>query len=329
MAELVSIIIPVYNAEKYLEKNIASAVAQSYEALELLYIDDGSTDSSGQILQDWARKDPRVRVIQQENQGVSAARNTGLRAARGAYITFLDADDYLDSDYIQVLHQQLEKENADIACCGYTLHRPDAEIPIHASGEIFRWDRQEALVQLLEGSRLDPGVWCKLYRTEVLKGLEFCRGLRYAEDYLLNLQAFNRCRKVAAVEKPCYHYVLHPNSATTGAPVVKRERDVVFVAETAAGMAFEEPVKTTLDRKRLTGYLQAYNALVYGSTEEYTALKRELWEKILQNKAAYRQMPMGPKLLFYYWGIRCCPAIYPPVYRLVKRLLPDRRTFRI
>ena len=326
--ELVSVIIPVYNAEKYLEKNIESAVSQSYGNLELLYVDDGSTDSSAQILQDWAKKDPRVRVIRQENQGVSAARNAGLQAATGDYITFLDADDYLEPDYVQLLREQMA-EDVDIACCGYTLHRPDMEIPIHHSGEIFCWDTQDALVQLLEGSRLDPGVCSKLYRAEILKGLEFCPGLRYTEDYLLNLQAFSRCRKVAVVEQPCYHYILHPNSATTGAPVVKRERDVVFVAETAAEMPFEEPIRGMLQRKRYTGYLAAYNALLYGKGEEFTALKKELRRKILDNQAAYRAMPMGPKLLFYYWGIRCCPGIYPAVYRAVKRLLPDRRTFRI
>lgn len=328
MAELISVIIPVYNTEKYLEKNIESAVNQSYADLELLYIDDGSTDSSPEILAAWAQKDPRIRVIPQKNQGVSAARNTGLREAKGTYITFLDADDYLDKDYVQALWEQMA-EDVDITCCGYMLHRPDAEIPIHESGGIFCWNQQDALVQLLEGSRLDPGVWGKLYRAETLKSLEFVPGLRYNEDYLLNLQAFAKCRKVSSREKAYYHYILHSNSATTGAPVVKRERDVVFVAETAAQMPFDSPVREMLQQKMYLGYLSAYNSLLYSSGEEVTVLKKELRGKILENRVAYREIPMGPKLLFYYWGIRYCPGVYPFAYRTVKRLLPDRRVFRI
>lgn len=328
MAELISVIIPVYNTEKYLEKNIESAVNQSYADLELLYIDDGSTDSSPEILAAWAQKDPRIRVIPQKNQGVSAARNTGLREAKGTYITFLDADDYLDKDYVQALWEQMA-ENVDITCCGYMLHRPDAEILIHDSGELFCWNQQDALVQLLEGSRLDPGVCAKLYRAEILKDLGFVPGLRYTEDYLFNLLAFGKSRKVSSREKAYYHYILHSNSATTGAPVVKRERDVVFVAETAAQMPFDSPMREMLQQKMYLGYLSAYNSLLYSSGEEVTALKKELRQKILENRAAYREIPMGPKLLFYYWGIRCCPGVYPFAYRTVKRLLPDRRVFRI
>ena len=328
MAELISVIIPVYNTEKYLEKNIESAVNQSYADLELLYIDDGSTDSSPEILAAWAQKDPRIRVIPQKNQGVSAARNTGLRAAKGGYITFLDADDYLDKDYVQALWEQIA-EDVDITCCGYMLHRPDAEIPIHDSGELFCWNQQDALVQLLEGSRLDPGVCAKLYRAEILKDLGFVPGLRYTEDYLFNLQVFGKCRKVSSWEKAYYHYILHSNSATTGAPVVKRGRDVVFVAETAAQMPFDSPVREMLQQKMYLGYLSAYNSLLYSKGEEVSALKKELRGKIRKNRTAYRKISMGPKLLFYYWGIRFCPGIYPFVYRAVKRLLPDRRTFRI
>ena len=118
MDDLISIIIPVYRVEKYLEECLNSVINQTYANLEIILIDDGSPDRCGQICDEYAKKDERIEVIHQENQGVSNARNHGIEMAKGKYITFIDSDDYLEQDYIKYLYDEITKFNADISICG-------------------------------------------------------------------------------------------------------------------------------------------------------------------------------------------------------------------
>ena len=119
---LVSVIIPVYNVESYLEEALDSVLNQSYDNLEIIIIDDGSTDSSGQICDNYEKKDERVYVIHQEHRGLSAARNTGLDIMTGEAVAFLDSDDAFNQDFIKVLADIMEKENVDVVVCNHTVH---------------------------------------------------------------------------------------------------------------------------------------------------------------------------------------------------------------
>ena len=116
----VSVIIPVYNSEKYVEKCICSVMAQTLPELEIIIINDGSTDESGRILRELAQKDSRIVLLEQENQGVAAARNQGVEKATGKYLTFVDGDDYLQEDYIELMYNLAEKETLDMVICGLT-----------------------------------------------------------------------------------------------------------------------------------------------------------------------------------------------------------------
>ena len=117
--ELISVIVPIYNVEQYLEKCIESIISQTYKNLQIILIDDGSNDKSGKICNKYAEKDKRVVVIHKENAGVSEARNTGLDNAKGEWITFVDADDWIEEEYCQRLYNLVIETNSDVALCGY------------------------------------------------------------------------------------------------------------------------------------------------------------------------------------------------------------------
>ena len=142
MNERISVIVPVYNGEKYLPICMKSLLEQTYRDLEILLVDDGSKDGSGALCDAYAAKDPRVRVIHQENQGVSGARNTGLDHATGAYVTFVDGDDYVEADYLERLHRNLVSHGVDFSCCSYTEiisgDVPRMEIPFVAEARVIR-----------------------------------------------------------------------------------------------------------------------------------------------------------------------------------------------
>lgn len=329
MSELVTIIIPVYNCEKYLLRNLETVTGQSYENLEIIYVDDGSSDQSADIIREFMVKDRRIRLISQTNHGVSYARNAGLKAATGMLITFVDADDYVDASYVETMASAIREEQADIACSGLVLHRPDREIPLHADGEKQVWDAIQAQKQLLSGETLEPGAVAKMFRREIVENVFFRVDVRYNEDYLWLLEAFLNCRKVAFRAEGNYHYVLHPNSATTNAPIVKRSQDMMHVAETAAAMPFTEEIVGILEKKRLFGYLENYNSLLYGKGQEIEDLKHQIRKKILNEKKRYGQFGMTKREQFFYYGIKLCPGLYKWLFRGMKRLLPDRRTFKV
>lgn len=329
MTELVSIVIPVYNCERYIQKNVESIIGQSYQNLEIIYVDDGSTDASVGILRAYAENDARIIIIQQKNQGVSAARNMGLKVATGAYISFVDADDYVDSRYIETLLHCLNKESADVSCCGLVLHRPDKDIPLHDAEVVYVWNQQEAVEHLLIGDLLEPSVWGKMFCREVLLNVKFHTDIKYSEDYLFNLEVFQNCKKAASCGNAYYHYVLHENSATTNASILKRAEDMIHVAEAAADMQFEANISLLLQKRKYIGYLTAYNSLLYSNGNEVEALKQKIRKRIKANKKDYRRIDLTKRELFFYYGISYYPHLYEWVFRGIKQILPDRRTFKI
>lgn len=327
--KLVSIIIPVYNCEKYLQRNLETVTSQTYSNLEIIYVDDGSSDRSAEIIQSFMESDQRIKLIRQTNHGVSYARNAGLKVATGAFITFVDSDDYVDSRYVEVMATDLQKERSDIACCGLVLHRPDQDIPLRDTGELLVWDAVQAQKQLLSGEYLEPSVWGKMFCREIVKGVRFRDGIKYSEDLLWALEAFCNCKKVVFRAEANYHYVLHPNSATTNAPVLKQAKDLKYVAEAALEIPFSEEILVILERRRLLGYLAIYNSLICARGEEIKVYKNEIRKKVLSEKKKYSAIKKSSKECFYYYGIKLCPPVYQCLFRLLKRILPDRRVFKV
>ncbi len=213
MGELISIIVPVYNVEKYLDCCMQSILHQSYKDYEVLLVDDGSTDGSGQICDAYAKEDKRIRVFHQENGGVSSARNLGLDKAKGAYIGFVDADDCMDYRMLEILYDTLTAEDADMVMCDFTME--DNGCYYYAPGiaaEKMVWGRDEALDILYKSCRRGGDVlWNKLYRKKLFAGIRFPQGMCYEDAYVMH-QLFERAERIVFINRKLYYYRNRKNS---------------------------------------------------------------------------------------------------------------------
>ena len=213
---LVSIIIPVYNVKLYLKEALDSVIHQTYQNLEIIIIDDGSTDGSEKLCDEYTEKDQRIIVIHQENKGLSNARNVGLDLMHGEALAFLDSDDAYSSDYVRVMAEAMIREKADIVICRYTIHNTtDRLSPSGREKKLPRitqglYDRKQSLCALVDGA-INNSVWNKLYRQELWTDIRFPNGRVY-EDFDTSYRIFNACKTVYVVDKSQYLYRKRPGS---------------------------------------------------------------------------------------------------------------------
>lgn len=217
---VISIIVPIYKAEKYLEKCLASIQSQTYRNLQILLIDDGSPDACGEICEEYAKKDQRIQVIHQENSGVSSARNTGLREAAGDFVAFVDPDDYISEDMIETLYIEAVESGSDIvACCAMIItDKGLVENSFFSQQEVEGTlvAKETAILQLVSnrifsgaGRFIDIGVpWGKLYKRSLISsnGLKFNVDLRRMQDNIFNLYAFQYANRISYLDEPLYFY---------------------------------------------------------------------------------------------------------------------------
>ncbi|MBQ5951117.1 MAG: glycosyltransferase family 2 protein [Lachnospiraceae bacterium] len=230
--KLLSVIIPVYNTAAYLLRCISSIRNQSYRNLEILCVDNGSSDDSLQILREFEKEDPRITVLEEKKKGVSAARNAGIRAAGGEYITFVDSDDAVAPKMYETLIGAMENEGADIAHCGYRRYEPDGSFrDISGTGEYLAETNWQAIDHLLKGEKYIGSLCNKIYKTELFSGLEMDESLVHNEDFLLNFQLFRAAGKAVFLDKPFYQYYIRRNSASSSNNNALRRRDSLAVSE--------------------------------------------------------------------------------------------------
>lgn len=208
---LISIIIPVYKVEKYLEKCIQSVINQTYENLQIILVDDGSPDNCGKICDEYAKKDHRIEVIHKSNGGLSDARNKGLEIAKGEYIGFVDSDDYIEADIYEVLYNLLKQYNADVSICNfYTVSQGKIAIKNVDSG-IKEYTRIEILKEILLDNNIQSYAWNKLYKKELFDEIKYPVGKKY-EDIGTTFYLLEKCNKVVVTGKPEYYYINRQDS---------------------------------------------------------------------------------------------------------------------
>ena len=209
---LISVIVPVYNVEQYLDKCLDSIINQTYTNLEILLIDDGSPDNCPRKCDEWAEKDSRIRVIHKENGGLSSARNTGLDNCTGKYVGFIDSDDWIDLNFFQTLYDNLEKEDADISVVGVWKVYEDG---MKSQTEKFSkkvFIGNEALHNFLYfKNNLAGGVTDKIFKIELFDGVRFPLGL-IAEDRYVHAVIYSRVKKLIFDPIPMYYYLTRENS---------------------------------------------------------------------------------------------------------------------
>ena len=220
--ELISVIVPVYNVEKYLNKCIDSLILQTYQNLEIILIDDGSTDNSGEICNMYAKRDDRIVVLHKKNGGVSSARNAGLPLVHGKYISFVDADDYVSYGFYSKMYKCITNLNTDLAICPYEKvdsddlidktfddgkAEDDADYYLVSKECIWNWS-------FVNPKNFGSGLWNKLFKTEIWSGIVFDEKISMGEDNIALVEYLIKCNSVSCVNERLYKYVANPSSAT-------------------------------------------------------------------------------------------------------------------
>lgn len=217
----VSIVVPVYNAERYLKKCVDSLLEQSYKNIEILLINDGSTDSSGEICDEYIKKHEEIKVIHKTNSGVSDTRNAGIDVASGEFIQFVDSDDFLESNMIERLVQSVN-HNVQLAICGYksiymskdTIFYTETVCPI--KGRYQNIDLVKHFGELFNNGLINP-LWNKLYYADLIKklNLKFNKELNMGEDLLFNLEYINACDNIEIINEQLYNYLKFNDNSLT------------------------------------------------------------------------------------------------------------------
>ena len=236
----ISVIVPVYNVEEYLPRCLESILGQTYRDLQVILVDDGSTDGSSRLCAEFAERDPRIECIRISNSGVSAARNRGLEAAKGRWIGFVDADDYIEAGFYETLVTHLTHSDKQIVCCGVRAEDTEGNRIERFKGRRFPageqdFDRDDALLRYLNPDTriLYWAVWNKLYSAELLKGIAFENGRVIAEDFDFTLRCFLRSNGLRYIPDELYHYLVRPGSAITGSRFSKNSFDGMFFMDRA------------------------------------------------------------------------------------------------
>lgn len=209
----ISVIVPVYKVEAYLDRCVQSIVNQSYRNLEIILVDDGSPDRCPEMCESWAKKDPRIRVIHKKNGGLSDARNAGMAVATGAYIAFLDSDDWIQPNMYELLLQRIKEDHSDISACGVEMFWEDGsrEPCMLTPAGTHVLNHKQAMSAILQESLLKQPVWYKLYRADLIRDLLFPVG-KYHEDAFWSYLAIARANRVSVFDAPCYHYAQRKGS---------------------------------------------------------------------------------------------------------------------
>ena len=211
---LISVIVPIYKVENYLEKCVQSIIEQTYQNLEIILVDDGSPDNCPKLCDDLAKKDDRIKVIHKQNGGLSSARNAGIDVAQGEYIGFVDSDDYIEPQMYELLYNAIEKNNCKLSVCNinYVFENGKTIVKVKNSVDEF-FDFNQAIVEMNTFRLFDMGAWSKLYHRDLFEDMRFPVG-KFSEDFFIMYKIFEKANGIAYVSTPCYNYLQRQNSIT-------------------------------------------------------------------------------------------------------------------
>lgn len=217
MQAVISVVVPIYNVEKYLHRCVDSIINQTYKNLEIILVDDGSLDSCPKICDDYSKKDNRIKVIHKKNGGLSDARNAGMKIAKGEYISFVDSDDWIEHEMMERLYEVMVETNGDIASCGVRMVWDDntpSKMLTKSNGK-FVLDSCEKAMDSLISAEIIQTVWNKLYKTEIVKKILFPYG-KINEDEFWTWQVVAASNKVVSIDIPLYNYFQRAGSIMQG-----------------------------------------------------------------------------------------------------------------
>lgn len=325
MDALISVIIPAYNIENYIARTLDSVLAQSYHNLQIIVVNDGSRDGTGSVIDEYARRDSRVKAIHKENGGVTSARLRGVAEAAGQYIGFVDGDDYIEPQMYERLMDNLKTHKADISHCGYRMVFPGGRIDYYYNtGKLTVQKDIQGCADLLEGAFVEPGLVNKLFRRELFDGLKdwIDPTIRNNEDLLMNFYLFRQA-KLCVFEDICpYHYVLRRGSASKAKLNEHQLKDPLRVRKLLHQETAGMPGWHKIAEHRLMYQLVSSATIGLGDQKELIKPFRKEARKELRQRLwkALKGNACGSKLKVMVLWAAVCPWSYYAVHRLYAKV---------
>ena len=316
MQPKITIIVPAYNVEQYIDRCINSILKQTFSCLEIIAIDDGSSDATGDILDELAKKDGRLIVVHQANAGLVMVREKGIAMATGDFVGFVDGDDAVDSDMYERLLSNLLEADADISHCGLRVYWDDSTTELHyGTGKKMVQSSSDALRDLLQGKIFDSSLCNKLYRRELL--LDSCLDLSIQsnEDLLRNFALFSRAEKIVFEDFCGYQYWSRKNSMSNDAHVVRRALQIIRARKCIADHAVAE-VHSYAIQAWLSAVVNAVNILTFVPGAEAEAACRECRATLLANRSQIKLLIRRQQLAA--WLIILSLRVHRGVYRIYR-----------
>ena len=229
----ISIVVPAYNIAEYLPRCLESILAQTYKNIEVIVVNDGSKDNTEDVIKEYCQKDSRIKLISKINEGVTKARLTGIKAATGQWLGFVDGDDFIEPEMYETLLSNALKYEADISHCGYQMVFPSRVDYYHNTGRFDIQSKAIGVRDLLKGDIVEPGLVNKLYRSslfdKIVKEEKMDLSIRINEDLLMNYYLFSCSQNAVFYDKCFYHYILRKGSAATSSVNENKLRDPLKV----------------------------------------------------------------------------------------------------
>lgn len=279
MADLISIIIPVYNTEKYINRCIKSIVNQSHQELEIIVVNDGSTDHSLSICETLATQDNRIKVISQDNGGVSKARNTGLRLAKGEYVMFLDSDDYMLPDMCKIMLNVLNSKQADCVICGIQEPKGGLWCPQKNIDYSTFVDFKKDFVYQLNTELLSP-CWNKIFKRQLITNL-FNEEISFGEDLIFDLEYLDNCNRVSFITNPLVYHETQVVGSLVTKSGLQRLMDIERIHQAIMRFAGKEYTSRDLHKKYIKD-LYVYSRLIFLNKSIHLKDKKGIFNKWIQ-----------------------------------------------
>ena len=320
----ISIIIPVFNISEELPNCLDSVLAQTHRNIEVITVEDGSTDGSGDILDKYAKKDGRIKVIHKQNGGVSAARNDALDAATGDWIGFVDGDDLIDPDMYELLLSNALKYEADISHCGIQTLDSKGEIrKFYGTGKIKIQDNCEGLYDLISGREIEPSTGNKLYSKSLFDNVRYDGEIRYNEDLLINVRLFLKSKKSVFDDICKYTYIRRADSASKGKITEKKLFDPINARRIIMSLLNDYPQR--LKNAALESYLHAnisgYSSVAEQNRDNLKNAKKQIVGNMKNERKNFFVLPKKSRVHAYL--IVCFPVLYKPITGLYNKLFSN------
>ncbi len=304
MEERISVIVPVYKVEPYLDQCVGSIVAQTYKNLEIILVDDGSPDNCPAMCDAWARKDFRIRVVHKENGGLSDARNAGLAVATGDHIGFVDGDDHIAPTMYEQLMAHLTDTGSDIAACGVQMVWEDGKTALLTQPGHTVLDNVQAMEALISETWLKQPVWYKLYKRSTVEGILFEKG-KCHEDVFWSYQPIARANRVCVFDTPLYFYRQRSDSIMGNGFSEKRLDALEAMEQRLQFLQRAYPMLTPENENRLFAYSMYLMQYALRSPKKSEAIRTRLQEYARAHRPKaqlLREMPLGTR----FWQTLAC-----------------------